>query len=114
MTKPKPKRWIRHHHFKKRRSNKKGVGHPAYIFVQSGNLNRYLMFTHDEKDNFPDKVELMHNIDPDDKSGKPSYVLPYYLEDHDNAFVLADKRYRIHKDDMKAIKQYRHIRKPKK
>ena len=114
MAQKKRMKWTRHHHFKKRKPNKKGVGHPAYIFAQSGNYNRYLLFTHDENDNFPDKIELQFNIDSNDKSGKKSYVLPYFLEDHNNAFDPPDKKYRIHKDDMKTIKQYQHIRKPKK
>lgn len=115
MTQKKRTKWNRQHQFKRKKSNAKGVGHPVYIFASSNRRRKYLTFTHDRDNKFPDKVPLQHNIDPDvvDPNNK-TYVLPYYSIDRDDAFDPLDKRYRIHKDDLGVIRKYQKIPKRKK
>lgn len=111
MTKKKqtPRKWNRAHEFKRKKSNKSGVGHPVYIYGKSSRSYKYLLFTHKIPDGEPeDKFErLKHNIDPDEDGVRPSYMKKQYEINRKDAFVDADKKYRIHGEDKDTVKRYK-------
>ncbi len=100
------KKWNRRHEFKRKKSNKKGVGHPVYVYGASKSSYKYLTFTHEpEKDFENDYEELKHNIDPLDSN--KSYVKKKYGVSRQSAFRSPDKKYRIHPDDVHTVNKYK-------
>ena len=74
MAKKKTK-WNRTHMFKRRKSNKNGVGHPAYTYGKSGRHFKFLVFTHKPEIGKEDEYEkLKHNIDPIEDGKRDAYV----------------------------------------
>lgn len=106
MAKKKRTKWNRQHQFKRKKSSKNGVGHPAYIYAQSVRNYKYLSFTHDVETDGVLNVPLQHNIDPDEKN-KRSYMLPRHFVGSKEHFQDPDKKFRIHKDDMDTVKKYK-------
>ena len=102
-------KWNRTHFFKRKKSNKKGVGHPVYVYGSNKRLYKYLLFTHKiPEDDNPENYELLkHNIDPDEDGIKPSYMKKHYEINRYNAFEEPDKKYRIHNDDKETVKKYK-------
>ena len=100
--------WNRAHQFKRKKSNKKGVGHPVYVYGENKRSFKYLLFTHKIPENEEDHFEqLKHNIDPNEDGMRPTYVKKQFEINRRNAFEDPDKRYRIHDDDKKTIKRYK-------
>ena len=105
MAKKKKTKWNRAHFFKRKRSNKKGVGHPVYVYGTSGRTYKYLLFTHKpEEGKEAEYVKLRYNIDPGDS--EPTYLKRRYGVNPLNAFDPPDKKYRIHEEDRKTVKKY--------
>lgn len=106
--KTKTTKWSRTHEFKRKNSNKKGVGHPVYVYAKSKRSLKYLLFTHKPPEGKDDAYEkLIHNIDPDEDGIKDSYVKKQYETSRYDAFKTPDKKYRIHDDDRDTIKKYK-------
>ena len=105
MAKKSKKRWNRAHFFQRKKSNRKGVGHPVYVYGTSGRLYKYLLFTHNPEEGKEEEyVKLRHNIDS--KDPEPSYLKMKHSIDPMNAFDPPDKKYRIHAEDRKTVKKY--------
>ena len=98
------KPWNKAHEFKRKKSTRRQVGHPSYIYAKRGRNVKYLTFTH-TPENKTDYVKLKHNIDPEEK-GSPTYMNTKYSISILGAFDPPDKKYRIHKDDKATIKKY--------
>ena len=103
-------KWHKVHFFKRKKSTRRQVGHPAYVYQTSGKKpNRsfkYLTITHTPKNGKENQYEkLKHNIDPKEKS-RVSYVKKYSSQAPENTFQEPDRPYRIHKDDTAVIKKY--------
>ena len=94
--------WKSVNRFKKRKSTNT-VGHPVFVYRKRGRSYKYLTFTHKPM-NDVDFEKLHYNIDPDDKSD--CYVKKQYSITDKNAFVDADKKYRIHQKDKDTVKKY--------
>ena len=91
MGKKKPRRWNRAHEFAKRKpkttvkmvsdkhvdSSTDKEGHPVYIFGRSGQLRRYLAFTHSPTTDGKENLPLEQNIDSNDK--RKCYVRDAHL-----------------------------------
>ena len=106
--KTKTTKWSRTHEFKRKNSNKKGVGHPVYVYGKSKRSLKYLLFTHKPPEGEDDAYEkLIHNIDPDEDGIKDSYVKKQYETSRYDAFKPPDKKYRIHDNDRDTIKKYK-------
>ena len=106
--KTKPTKWNRTHEFQRKKSNRKGVGHPVYIYGKRARSFKYLLFTHKPPEGEEADFDLLkHNIDPDMDGKEPSYVRKKYLVDRHNAFEAPDKKYRIHDEDRETIKRYK-------
>jgi hypothetical protein len=100
--------WHRRHFFKRKKSSSSGVGHPAYIYAQSGQNYKYLAFTHRDKTDDIDNIPLKFNIDPDEPDENvKSYMVPKSKIDKQSNFQDSDKRYRIHKDDMETVRRHK-------
>ena len=103
----KPK-WNRVHEFKRKKSNKKGVGHPTLVYGKSKRSYKYLLFTHTVPEGQEENFELLkHNIDPAEDGVRPSYMKKQYEINRKDAFESPDKKYRIHDDDKETVKQYK-------
>ena len=101
------KKWNRKHFFKRKKSNKKGVGHPVYVYGQSGRTYKYLTFTRHPK-NDVDYEALEYNIDPSkENSDEKSYVKKKFDTARDDAFEDPSIKYRIHNKDVARIKKYK-------
>ena len=99
------RKWTRAHFFKRKKSNRKGVGHPVYVYGKSGRDYKYLLFTHKpKKGEEDDYVKLKHNIDP--KAAETVYMKKSYQVNHDSAFREPDVKYRIHEEDRGTVKKY--------
>lgn len=102
------RKWNRVHFFQKENKTKNGVKtgkeHPAFIFQQSGNQYKAIIFTRSSSTNGKDNIELTYNIDPDNIVDK-SYAIPFRGPRPSSDFKPADKKYRIHKDDLPKIGQ---------
>ena len=100
--------WNRTHYFAKKKSTRRQVGHPVYVYAKKGRYSKYLTFTHKPEEDNPDRYELLrHNIDPLEDGIKPTYVKKYYDVSYDSNLCLSDKKYRIHEDDKETIKKYK-------
>ena len=96
--------WKSANEFKKRKSTKT-VGHPVYVYKKRGIFFKYLTFTHKPKQGYESDFErLLHNIDPFDKSD--CYVSKKFGVTNKNAFIDADKKFRIHPKDKSTVKKY--------
>ena len=103
-----PTKWNRAHEFKRKKSNKNGVGHPVYIYGKNRRSYKYLLFTHkipdgELEENFE---RLKHNIDPDEDGIYPSYMKKQFETNRKDAFQKSDKKYRIHPKDKNTVKKY--------
>ena len=102
MAKKKKRKWNRANEFARKKSTKRQVGHPVYVYGKSKKLRKYLTFTHNPKD-FVDFEEMLHNIDELDKES--CYVKTTYDVSHEDKLRAPDKKYRIHPDDAELIKK---------
>lgn len=85
--KTKSKKWNRAHEFMRKKSNRKGVGHPVYVYGKKSRSYKYLLFTHKPPENEDEDFEcLKHNIDSDKDGKEPTYVKKNFLIDRHNAF----------------------------
>ena len=106
MAKKKTKaKWHKAHEFKRKKSTRRNVGHPSYIYAKRGRDCKYLTFTH-TPENESDYVKLKHNIDPEEEN-VPVYMKKQYSISSHSAFRPPDKKYRIHQDDRETVKQYK-------
>ena len=106
MTTDKKRKWNRVHYFRRKKSSKRKVGHPVYVYGTSGRDSKYLVFTHTP--NPPeDYEELKHNIDPEEEGKRKSYVKKKPEINHSDALRDPDKKYRIHEEDKETIKKYK-------
>ena len=110
------RKWNRTHFFQneKKPENTKGVfkEHPAYIFAQSGELYRAIIFTRHPPEDKDVYLPLKHNI----QEGKvdKSYGMRYRGPRHMSEFQPPKEKYRIHNDDLKTVKQLKSPYKKKK
>lgn len=104
-----PTKWNRAHEFKRKKSNKNGVGHPVYIYGKNKRSFKYLLFTHKIPDDAPDGsfVQLKHNIDPDKDGVEPTYMKTQHETNRRDAFENVNKKYRIHDEDKDTVKRYK-------
>ena len=101
-------KWNRAHEFKRKKSNKNGVGHPVYVYGKNKRSFKYLLFTHKVPEGKDDDFELLnHNIDPEEDGIKPTYIKKHYEVNRHNAFEEPDKKYRIHEEDSEKVKRYK-------
>lgn len=108
MPKKPGKKWNRAHFFKREKSTRRKVGHPAYVYATSSDDYKYLTITHKPEPGKEDEYEpLKHNIDPAEDGKKRSYVKKRYGIKHRGLFEDPDKPYRIHKEDVSTIKKYK-------
>ena len=82
------KKWNRTHFFKRKKSNKKGVGHPVYVYSSNKRSYKYLLFTHKipDDDNPENYVLLNHNIDRDKDGIEPTYMKKHFEVNRYTAF----------------------------
>jgi len=100
------RKWNRAHFFKRKKSNRRRVGHPVYVYGTSGRYYKYLTFTHTpEKGKESDYEQLKHNIDPEDKEN--IHVKKQYSVSVESSFREPDKKYRIYEEDMPTIRKYK-------
>ena len=112
MVKKKNKeKWHKAHEFQRKKSTRRQVGHPSYIYAKRGRDYKYLTFTY-TPENEDDYVKLKHNIDPDEKE-EPTYMKKWHNVAPYDAFQAPDKKYRIHQDDRETVKQYKNIKNKK-
>lgn len=103
----KPRKWNRAHFFKRKKSTKRQVGHPVYVYGKSGRYYKYLTFTHTpERGKEKDYEKLRHNIDPKEDA-KATYVKRIPDVTDQKEFRTPDKKYRIHEDDVPTIRKYK-------
>ena len=107
MAKNKVKgKWHKAHEFKRKKSTRREVGHPSYIYAKRGRDCKYLTFTHNpEKEHETDYIKLKHNIDPKEKV-EPTYMKTRYSISTHGSFDPPDKKYRIHREDRETVKKY--------
>ena len=99
-------KWNRAHYFARKKSTKRQVGHPVYVYGKRGNKRKYLTFTHTpEKGKEMDYEKMSHNINPDDK--RACYIKKQYSFSHEDKLALPDKKYRIHEDDKERVNKYK-------
>lgn len=118
MAKKKENRkWNRVHFFQKENKIKKGVKtgkeHPAFVFQQSGNQYKAIIFTHSPTTDGKPNEPFTHNIDPDDTS-KKSYGVPYRGVRPASDFKAPDRPYRVHKEDLPKLNRLKKGYKKKK
>ena len=100
-------KWNRAHEFKEKKSTRRAVGHPVYIYGKRGRNYKYLTFTHKpETGKEADYERLNHNINPKE-FGKDTYVKKKYGISVSSSFDPPDHKYRIHEDDLPIIKRYK-------
>ena len=104
------KKWNKVHFFKRKKSTRRQVGHPSYVYQTSGKepnrIFKYLTITHSPEKGKEDQYEkLQHNIDPKEQS-KSSYLKKAFSRAPENSFQEPNRTYRIHKDDKATIKKY--------
>ena len=100
-------KWNRSHEFKKKKSSRREVGHPVYVYGKRGRNYKYLTFTHKpEEGKENDYEKLKHNIDPNEKD-RDTYVKKKYDVSVSRKFDPPDKKYRIHGEDVPTIKRYK-------
>ena len=97
-------KWHKAHEFKRKKSTRRQVGHPSYIYAKRGRDCKYLVFTH-KTENETDYVQLKHNIDPNEKE-VPTYMRKQFGISPHTAFQAPDKKYRIHEDDRETVKKH--------
>lgn len=108
MPKKPGKKWNRAHFFKREKSTRRKVGHPAYVYVTSSDDYKYLTITHKPEPGKEDEYErLKHNIDPAEDGKRSSYVKKRYGIKHRGLFENPDRPYRVHKEDVPTIKKYK-------
>lgn len=113
MVKKQKKKWNRVHFFQKEKKNDESrKSHPAYIFAQSKDSYKAIIFTHHETTDGKPNVKFQYNIDPTD-SKRSSYGVPYRGPRSQKDFQPADKTYRIHKDDYSKLKELKSGKKKK-
>lgn len=106
MAKKTIKKWNRVHFFKRKKSTRRQVGHPTYVYGARGRDYKYLVITHTpEKNKESEYVPLKHNIDPDDPSH--SYLHTKFRITHKEYFEDPPKKYRFHPDDVETVKKYK-------
>jgi hypothetical protein len=100
--------WNRRHEFARKKSNRRRVGHPVYIYGQNGTKYKYLTITHTpEVEKEADYELLKHNIDPDMDGKEPSYLKKKYSVSDRNSFEPPLKKYRFHPEDIPTVKKYK-------
>lgn len=105
MKKNNKTKWNRKHEFQIKKGTKSTKPHPAYVYAQSGNKYKHLIFTHSPTTNGKANVPLKYNIDPNEK--RTGYIRPMFFVDRRENFEPPKKKYRIHPDDMSTIKKYK-------
>ena len=99
-------RWNRSHEFARKKSTKREVGHPVYVYAKSGNKRKYLTFTHKPETGKEANYEkLKYNIDA--QSNEPCYMKKTHDVAHQNKLNPPDKKYRIHQEDRETIKMHK-------
>ncbi len=106
MAKKKPTRkWNKTKEFARKKSTRRAVGHPVFIYGKSGRYRKHLIFTHKpERGKEGAYDQLKHNIDPG--STEKCYVKKQYAVTRYDAFDPPDRKYAIHKQDADKIKKY--------
>ena len=100
------KKWNRAHFFKRKKSTRRQVGHPAYVYGTRGRDYKYLSITHTPEIGKEDEyIELLHNIDEDDP--RKAYLHTKYRISQADHFENSKIKYRFHSDDMKRVKKYK-------
>ena len=100
------KKWNRAHFFKRKKSTRRQVGHPVYVYGTHGRDYKYLSITHTPEKGKEDEYErLKHNIDPDDP--RDCHIYKKYRISDKSHFDNPPKKYRFHPDDIKTIKKYK-------
>ena len=100
-------KWNRRHEFARKKSTRRQVGHPVYIYGQRGRDYKYLTVTHKpEEGKENDYEKLKHNIDPNEHD-RHSYLKKKYSVSPDRSFDPPDKKYRFHPDDLGTVKKYK-------
>lgn len=109
MAKKKQKSsWNRRHEFARKKSTRRQVGHPAFIYAQRGRNYKYLAVTHTPELGKESDYELLkHNVDPDMDGKEPSYLKKKYSVSPDHSFERPPKKYRFHEDDIPTVKKYK-------
>ncbi len=98
--------WNRRHEFQRKKTTRRQVGHPVYVYGRSGNLVKYLVFTHKPEEGKENDYEVLkYNIDKDDP--QKSYVKKQFETNRVSGLRPPDKKYRIHDDDKETIKKYK-------
>lgn len=102
----KKEKWNRRHEFLYKKETKTTKRHPAYIFRQSKNRYRYLLFTTQPHTNGVDNISLKKNINPMDT--RVSHVRDGYFEDDRRKFdPVTDRKFEIHDSDRETIRGLR-------
>lgn len=100
------RKWNKTHFFKKKKSSRRKVGHPALIYATSGEDYRYLSFTHKIEDCKEDKYErLKNNIDSNDL--EPCFVKKQFDEGHYTLFEEPETQYKLSEVDKRLLKKYK-------
>ena len=105
VKKKKKTPWKSTSFFKRRKSTRRKVGHPVWVYKRRGRTYKYLTFTHNpEKGKESDYEKMLYNIDPNDK--EDCYVKKKFDVSRYDAFEDPDKNYRIHEKDRARIKKH--------
>lgn len=85
--------WNRRHEFARKKSNRRRVGHPVYIYGQNGTRYKYLTITHTpEAGKETDYEKLKHNIDSSMDGIESSYLKKKYSVSDRNSFESPPKK----------------------
>ena len=106
------KKWHRVHFFMKEKKNNDNIvhnvkEHPELVFSQSKTHYKSIRFTTHPTTNGVENVPLKHNIDPNDTT-RISYAVPYKQPRPKKEYQSADKKYRVHSEDLSTINQLKH------
>lgn len=86
----------------RRNNNKKGLGHPAYIYAQVGDEFKFIGITHAEITNNMKNIPLDVNPNPEDSL--QSYALSQAEKSHKASFGKKLKGWRLSDSDKEKIK----------
>ena len=86
-----------------RRGRKIAIGHPAYIFLQKGNVYVYVSITHSNRVNDYLLIKLKRNPNP--KDDRDSYIVVDIKEDTKDQFGGLHKSWSLDPEDDELIRR---------
>ena len=87
-----------------KKGRKKNIKHPAYVFLEQGNLFIYVIITHSKKVKNYMMIQLAKNPNPEDE--KNAYVVMDIKKDVKPAFSQRYRKWSITEEDDQIIRNF--------